>query len=83
MKKTITCKEAVDLVSRNEENLLDEVQKTSLRNHLEECPLCKTFEEQNRDMIRHFAETGDLFTGLNDEQKEEIVQRAIQSSGGH
>ena len=48
MSKKITCKQAVDLISKKEESKLSPKQRFSLYIHLGECSLCRIFSVQNK-----------------------------------
>ena len=48
----ITCKEAVDFISKKEEGKLSFRQRLQLRYHLFVCSLCRLFYKQNKNMIR-------------------------------
>jgi hypothetical protein len=46
----ITCKQAVDYISKNEEGKLSLRQKLQLWRHKAVCTMCRLFEKQNRLM---------------------------------
>ncbi len=48
----ITCKEAVDFISKKEEGKLAFSQRLQLRFHLFLCNLCRLFYKQNKTMIK-------------------------------
>ena len=51
MKVFITCKQAVDFISKKEEHRLSPRQRFELWKHLAVCSLCRQFSRQNRLLI--------------------------------
>lgn len=52
MNTDITCKKAVDLISKKEEGKLSAWQRFQLWKHMSVCSLCRTFARQNK-LFRH------------------------------
>ncbi len=73
MKGSITCKQAVDYISKKEEGKLSQWQRFALWKHLAACSLCRIFSAQNR-VIRNAVkkETG---RNLTESEKETIIQK--------
>lgn len=63
MKTDITCKKAVDLISKKEEGKLSAWQRFQLWKHLTVCSLCRTFSKQNK-----------LFGHLHDNKVHELSE---------
>lgn len=75
MKFRITCKEAVDFISKKEEKKLSILQRFQLMRHLAVCSLCRLFEKQNKTMISSFSKpTGEQNNFLTPEEKEDIIK---------
>lgn len=74
----ITCKQAVDYISKKEENKLSVLQTVKLRYHLAICSLCKIFSQQNALIIKAFKniEAQEEFV-LPEEKKEEIIEAVL------
>jgi predicted anti-sigma-YlaC factor YlaD len=79
MNTKITCKKAVDLISKKEEGRLSAFQRFQLWRHLADCSLCRRFSSQNKLIAKAFSlqQTGEA--GLTQKQKEEIVNAVISS----
>ena len=79
MNSKITCKKAVDLISKKEEGKLSSFQRFRLWHHLSECSLCRRFSAQNKLITKAFSlqQTGEAW--LTQKQKEEIVNAVISS----
>ena len=77
----ISCKEAVDYVSKNEEGKLTFRQKLQLWRHTAVCSLCKLFFKQNKQLVssigKHHHQQKRLL--LPQEGKDAIV-KALQSA---
>lgn len=69
MNTDITCKKAVDLISKKEEGRLSTLQRFKLWKHLTVCSLCKRFSQQNK-MFKKVSEfKNDQHLNENDKQK--------------
>lgn len=51
----ITCKQAVDYISKKEEGELSASQRLQLWRHLAYCSLCRTFSKQNALLRKFFS----------------------------
>jgi len=80
MKVSLTCKKAVDLISKKEEGKITLWQRFQLWNHFVECSLCKLFNLQNKSIVdslpRLKNEPEEL---LSANEKKEIVDFSIQA----
>ena len=77
----ITCKEAVDYISKKEEKKLNVLQKVKLKYHLAICSLCKIFSIQNEIITKALSGSDsqeDYF--LTEEKKEEIIESVLNDS---
>jgi predicted anti-sigma-YlaC factor YlaD len=74
MSEDITCKQAVDFISKKEENKITATQDASLLRHLDECSLCRLFSSQNKIIIEAFVQRPENAKGLTDQQKNEIIR---------
>ena len=68
----ITCKQAVDYISKREEQKLSFRQRIQLWRHLAVCSLCKTFAVQNKAIAQMFKNR-DHDHQLTDDDKKKIV----------
>lgn len=73
----ITCKKAVDFISKKEEGKLSLIQQSQLLWHLAICYVCKRFKNQNSLIIstlkkQHSSETSDQ--RLNPVEKQKMIQ---------
>ena len=77
MSGKISCKQAVDYLSKKEEGKLSAKQRFLLWRHLAVCNLCRIFSVQNKIISRAMAqrETRDLTL----EEKEAIIKTALES----
>ncbi len=72
----ISCKTAVDYISKKEEGKLSLVQQFQLWRHLAICYLCKRFEKQNKiiiDSIKSHSSSNYINEQLNPEEKQSII----------
>jgi len=77
MSRKITCKQAVDLIYKKEEEKLSAGQRFALWQHLTGCSLCRIFQVQNKIIGKAMAQG---FTdSLTSEEKEAIVKSVIKS----
>ena len=74
MSQDITCKQAVDYISKQEENKITDEQRSSLLRHLDECSLCRLFDSQNKLIGQAFVQRPENAEGLTDQQKNEIIR---------
>ncbi len=79
MNAKITCKKAVDLISKKEEGRLSALQRFHLWRHLAECSLCRRFSAQNKLIAKAFGLQHSEAGKLTQKQKDEIVAAAIRS----
>lgn len=78
MKVLITCKQAVDFISKREEHRLSPRQRLELWKHLAVCSLCRSFSRQNRIMIDAMKQADkNKAAKLSGEDKEAIKQLFI------
>ena len=77
MSKNITCKQAVDLISKKEEAKLSPTQRFSLYKHLGECSLCRIFSVQNKIIAKAIQHNNS--ENLSIAEKENIIQRVMKS----
>lgn len=77
MSKKITCKQAVDLISKKEESKLSGIQRFSLYKHLGECSLCRIFSVQNKIISKAIQHNNS--EDLSVAEKESIIQRVMKS----
>jgi predicted anti-sigma-YlaC factor YlaD len=80
MNAKITCKKAVDLISKKEEGKLSAVQRFRLWRHLTDCSLCRRFSAQNKMIAKAFSLQHSEADKLTQRQKEEIVNAVISST---
>jgi predicted anti-sigma-YlaC factor YlaD len=76
MNKNITCKKAVDYLSKKEEGKLGTVQRFQLWRHLASCSLCRIFSEQNTVIARAFRRSAAEGAGLSSADKLRILEAA-------
>ena len=78
MRLHITCKEAVDYLSKKEEKKLTILQKSKLKYHLAICSLCKIFSIQNKIITKALSGYNSPENYyLNKEKKEEIIEAVL------
>jgi hypothetical protein len=73
MNITITCKKAVDYISKKEEGKLSLWQRVQLWRHLAICGLCRRFAEQN-DTIKAMFQMPGHHHHLTDDEKKKIAE---------
>jgi predicted metal-binding protein len=77
MSVKISCKQAVNFISKKEEGKISSGQRFALWHHLGECSLCRVFSVQNKiigqAMVRQ--ETRDLTIS----EKEAIIKAVLQT----
>jgi predicted anti-sigma-YlaC factor YlaD len=86
MSNKITCKQAVDYISKKEESKLNASQRFRLWKHLGECVLCRRFSSQNNVMIQTLRKLAVDEPGLSEEEKRsmlnELTLKANEETGG-
>jgi hypothetical protein len=78
MKDSITCKQAVDYISKKEEGKLSAWQRVKLWRHLAGCSLCHRFSIQNKMIIKLLS--GHQYLPqhqLSQEDKQQIVDAIL------
>jgi predicted anti-sigma-YlaC factor YlaD len=78
MSNRITCKKAVDLISKKEEGKLSISQRFRLWKHLAECSLCRRFASQNKLIAKAFKLQQGKEGGLTANEKEQIINAVIR-----
>lgn len=70
----LTCKQAVDYISKKEEGKLSSWQRVKLWQHLAICSLCRAFSAQNKIITHSFRHHLKFKKeSLNEQQKNEII----------
>lgn len=77
--KTISCKEAVNLILRKEEGKLSLMQRISLWRHMTICSLCKIFSIQNTFINGELKKHREKHVMLSDQEKERIIRNVLDS----
>lgn len=77
MSRKISCKQAVDFISKKEEGRLTASQRFSLWRHLAGCSLCRIFSVQNR-IIGEAVKQSEA-RDLSPIEKEALVKAVLQS----
>lgn len=81
MKVKITCKQAVDYISRKEEKKLGPMDQVLLWKHLAICRFCRMFTSQNKTIIKAlsgFEREHDYH--LPEENKRRILEAAFKGN---
>lgn len=76
--KTITCREAVDIILKKEEGKTSFLQRLALWRHLAICSLCKIFQKQNQLINEAFKEKHKKNFKLSNEEKENIIRNVLE-----
>jgi hypothetical protein len=79
MKTGITCKQAVDYISKKEEGRLSATMRFQLWKHLAICSLCRLFSAQNKTMINAMGHEHDSTESLSIQEKEKIVHSVLEA----
>lgn len=79
MKSGITCKQAVDYISKKEEGLLSPTMRFRLWKHLAICSLCRMFSTQNKTMIKAFSNEDHEAKGFTSEEKELMAKTVLEA----
>lgn len=74
----ITCRQAVDYISKKEEGKLSATQRFALWRHLAICSLCRMFSAQNKMMIKAMQHQDDNNAQLTPEEKESMVSNIMK-----
>lgn len=78
MKDSITCKQAVDYISKKEEGKLSAWQRVRLWRHLAVCNLCSLFSAQNKHLGKFLSlHACKQEHHLLETQKNEIIERIL------
>jgi hypothetical protein len=77
MSRKISCKQAVDLISKKEEGKLSSAQRFALWRHLAGCSLCRIFSVQNK--IMGAAMSREEGQGLTSQEKEAIIKAVLKT----
>lgn len=75
--KSITCKDAVHFVLKNEEGKLTLHERLSLWRHLAICHLCRIFSRQNRLINRVMAQRKERYLTLEASEKEKMIEEIL------
>ena len=75
----ITCRQAVDYISKKEEGKLSATQRFALWRHLAICSLCRMFSAQNKMMIKAMQHQDDNNAQLTPEEKESMVSNILKN----
>ena len=78
MSMKITCKQAVNYISKKEEGKLSAAQRFALWRHLAICSLCRLFSQQNKTIVKAIKEGGDSGTALGSQDKEAMMKNIIE-----
>jgi hypothetical protein len=79
MKGDITCKQAVNYISKKEEGKLTPWKRMHLWKHLASCSLCRIFNTQNKLIAKAMAGYNTTSqTTLTEDQKTEIAQAVLK-----
>jgi predicted anti-sigma-YlaC factor YlaD len=78
MGKTITCKQAVDYISKKEDGKLSAAQRFRLWQHLAICSICRIFYQQNKIIRAAFANQP-AEGELSSHDKEQIIQSVLEN----
>ncbi|HEY0653622.1 MAG TPA: hypothetical protein VGD65_10870 [Chryseosolibacter sp.] len=81
--KTISCKEAVHFILRQEEGKLSLLERISLWRHLAICSLCKIFSSQNKEINAALKIRKKKQYALTHEEKERIIQTILDDRPEH
>lgn len=69
----ITCKQAVDYISKKEEGKLSASQRFKLWQHLAICRFCRAFNRQNRLLVSIFKQRPKAVFNMDKVDKEAII----------
>ena len=77
MSLKITCKQAVDYISKKEESRLSGTQRFALWRHLAICSLCRIFSVQNKVIAKAMSEADDQGIALTAAEKESMLKNIL------
>jgi hypothetical protein len=82
MKELITCKQAIDYISKKEEGKLSPWKRIRLWQHLAVCDLCSRFLAQNKLLAKYFSDQHQKqLHQLPEIKKQEIIKRILDNEG--
>lgn len=83
MKHKITCKQAVNYISKREEKKLSAWQRVQLWQHLTVCSLCRLFAQQNKAITKALSgfNKGDADSLLSEKDKQQIIETVLEVDG--
>jgi hypothetical protein len=82
MKDLITCKRAIDYISKKEEGKLSTWKRIRLWQHLAVCDLCSRFSEQNKLLAKFLSgHQQKQLHQLPETKKQEIIERILDEKG--
>jgi hypothetical protein len=73
----ITCKQAVNYISKKEEGKLSAVQRFALWRHLAVCSLCRRFSDQNKVIGKAMREMNNSSVILTQEEKDTMAKNIL------
>lgn len=79
--QNISCRKAVDLILKKEEQKLTARQRFQLWKHLSVCSLCRIFSKQNQVIISEMKK-GSEQNALSEAEKEKLIETALKSVDG-
>lgn len=82
MKDLITCKQAIDYISKKEERKLSSWKRFQLWKHLAVCDLCSRFSVQNKLLVKFLSGQQDNEQHqLTEIKKQEIIEQILDKEG--
>ena len=78
MSDQITCKQAIDYISKKEEKKLSAAQRFRLWKHLASCSLCRIFSVQNKMIAKAYQQQQHNIEGLSPAAKKEILEAILK-----
>jgi len=79
MKASVSCKQAIILLAKKEENKISLLERIILKIHLVICPPCKDYDIQDK-MIRNAIKTSPLEYSLTKDEKNVIIKTVIEDN---
>jgi predicted anti-sigma-YlaC factor YlaD len=80
MKDAISCKQAVDYISKKEEGKLSSWKRLRLWRHLTTCDLCRRFSAQNKILATFLSVHKKKRHHLPEAQKKAIAERILDNA---
>ena len=80
MNPNITCKQAVDYISRKEEGKLSATQRFRLWQHLAGCSLCRIFSVQNKVIAKAYQLQEKVQRQLSSTEKQKIIEAVLSDT---